>query len=405
MHRLPTHLLAAVALIFVVPAVGTAQESKSLEGPAEPFLGEPRFEKQDLFEGGRFPNVVVATDGTILATWGKTKVGVRRSTDGGRTWGPEIPIGPGIHGGGAIVDEGRGNVLVFTHPKHPPTDGEPAPRTVHRSTDHGLTWKPLEATFEKDAHAFLPALHMSEHGLTLRHGPHAGRLVRPARVYRQSPERYSDSIYSDDGGETWQASEPVPVQGCGEGALLELSDGRLVYTARRSFFADGEKLRHERHMAISTDGGAKWGQPGLFAALPDGPAYRGTDRRGSNYNGHFGMLAGFVRLPIEGRDVLLYSNADHDGHERQRLTVWASFDGGKTWPVKRLVEEGPSAYSSLAAGRPDTPSEGAILLQYEYGAGRNVYVGGRIARFNLAWLAAGKATGDGDLPEWIAANE
>jgi sialidase-1 len=31
--------------------------------------------------------------------------------------------------------------------------------------------------------------------------------------------------------------------------------------------------------------------------------------------------------------------------------VWASFDGGKTWPVKRLVDEGSFAYSSLVTGR------------------------------------------------------
>jgi len=95
---------------------------------------------------------------------------------------------------------------------------------------------------------------------------------------------------------------------------------------------------------------------------------------------------------VSGRDILLYSNADEESHERVRLTVWASLDGGITWPVKRLVDEGPSAYSSLAVGRTGTPSEGWIYLQYEERNG-----GGRVARFNLSWVLAGQLTGDGDL--------
>ena len=76
--------------------------------------------------------------------------------------------------------------------------------------------------------------------------------------------------------------------------------------------------------------------------------------------------------------------------ERKRGTVWASFDGGKTWPVKRLVEENHFAYSSLAAGRKGTPSEGWIYLLYE--GARNDETGrpAFIARFNLAWITDGR---------------
>ena len=69
----------------------------------------------------------------------------------------------------------------------------------------------------------------------------------------------------------------------------------------------------------------------------------------------------------------------------------ASFDGGKTWPVKRLVYEGASGYSSLAAGRPDTASEGWIYLHFEGGPDG----GSQVAQFNLSWLLAGKPTSDG----------
>ena len=108
-------------------------------------------------------------------------------------------------------------------------------------------------------------------------------------------------------------------------------------------------------------------------------------------------MAGLVRLPLEGYDILLYSNIDvpaetedetvpfeYRTSRRIRGTVWASFDGGKTWPVKRLVDEGPFAYSSMAAGRNGTASEGLIYLFYESGQGA------KIARFNLDWVTGGR---------------
>jgi sialidase-1 len=62
------------------------------------------------------------------------------------------------------------------------------------------------------------------------------------------------------------------------------------------------------------------------------------------------------------------------------MTVFASFDQGKTWPVKRLVNEGMSAYSSLAAA-PD----GTIYLLFERGE-KKLYDRMTLARFNLAWV-------------------
>jgi sialidase-1 len=97
-----------------------------------------------------------------------------------------------------------------------------------------------------------------------------------------------------------------------------------------------------------------------------------------------------VRLPIKGKDILIYSNGDSP-KDRNHGTVWASFDGGQTWPLKRLVYEGSFAYSSLNAGRPGTPSEGSIYLHLESD-------GSKMARFNLSWLLAGKTTGDGQVP-------
>jgi sialidase-1 len=49
-----------------------------------------------------------------------------------------------------------------------------------------------------------------------------------------------------------------------------------------------------------------------------------------------------------------------------------------------VADEGSFAYSSLTAGRAGTPSEGFIYLFYESDGG------GKMARFNLAWLTGGR---------------
>lgn len=271
------------------------------------------------------------------------------------------------------MDEKCGDVLVFVHERHPPS-----PLTVYRSTDHGKTWKAQEAVIGRDIHDQVPAMHMSEVGITLRHGPHAGRLLRPARVFGVN-RGYNTAIYSDDDGRTWRSSSPFPENGTGEGAVAELSDGRIYYNSRSHAAADAL-----RRIAWSHDGGRTWQDLSVSPSLPDGP--RGTA---------YGCMGGLTRLPVQGADILVYSNLDEPTTSRRRITVWTSLDGGKTWPVKRLVYDGSSAYSSLAAGRPGTPSEGWIYLQYEGGPGG----GGQLARFNLAWLLAGEATRDGQVPE------
>ena len=104
-------------------------------------------------------------------------------------------------------------------------------------------------------------------------------------------------------------------------------------------------------------------------------------------------MGGLVRLPVAGKDILIFSNIDTKAAKRERATVWASFDGGKTWPIKRLVFDGSSAYSSINAGRPGTPSEGWIYLNFE-SEGQS-----KVARFTLSCLLDGVATGDGNVPK------
>jgi sialidase-1 len=360
-----------------------ASAGDRLEGSLDPFLGEPEFEIQQVFEGGRFPNVTVATDGSVLAVFGKDGVRLRRSEDGGRTWGAEITIAePGFMGGGVTADEGSGDVLAFIEKAHPP-----APLKIYRSKDHGKTWQPQAETVVKpDSQGHTPSMHMNEHGITLRHGKEKGRLVRPSRWYGKKnareewPTHYTNAIFSDDGGKTWQASEPFPELGTGEACIAELSDGTLYYNSRVHW--DERPNFTKRREARSNDAGATWGEFRIIEILPDG-----------QQNRSYGCMGGLARLPVAGRDILLFSNIETPNARRENGTVWASFDGGETWPVKRLANPGPSGYSSMDAGRPGTPSEGWIYLMPEAG-------GAKIARFNLSWVAAGEATGDGEIPDW-----
>jgi len=374
----------------LLPAMAADAPATAAGHPAEAgidaFLGEPRFEMQRVFSGERLPNVVVATDGTVLAMWGWGRVRVRRSEDGGKSWGAEIHLGHGLNAGGFTVDENTGHVLAFAEEKHPP-----APLAVWRSKDHGKTWKVQETVIHPGKNGETPSMCMNEHGITLRHGKHNGRLLRPSRWYAGKnerarwPQHYTNAIYSDDGGKTWQTSDPFPAMGTGEATVAELFDGRIYYNSRRHWAEPGANPRR-RWTAFSEDGGATWQHLAFCQVLPDGDQVR-----------DYGLMAGLVRLPVRGRDILIFSNIESP-EGRHHGTVWASFDGGATWPIKRLVYDGPFAYSSLNAGRPGTASNGWIYLLFEGGPKG----GATMARFSLSWLLQGESTGDGTLPEEFA---
>ena len=341
----------------------------------------PFFEKQMLFEGERFPNVIVAKNGVVVATWGKENCVSRRSIDGGKNWESEVSIGRGINGGGLIVNENNGDLITFVEKgKHPP-----APIISYYSNDQGQSWQAREIKIHPDKNGNLPSMHMNEHGLTLKTGQYNGRLLRTTRYYGQGNQReywsnhYTNAIYSDDGGKVWHTSNPFPANGTGEAAVVELSDGSLYYNSRRHLSTDGFNPRM-RHIATSTDGGHSWKDLYVSSELPDGEQDR-----------DYGLMAGLDRLPFEGSDLLIFSNIESQSG-RKNGTVWLSFDGGKSWPVKRLVEPKGFKYSSLAIGRKNTPSEGYIYLLYETGTKDNInaYGGGVMARFNLSWLMEGK---------------
>ena len=151
--------------------------------------------------------------------------------------------------------------------------------------------------------------------------------------------------------------------------LAECKNGDILV------FTEEEHLPAPMHVFRNSDHGKSWRDEEIVI-YPDGAQHR-----------DYKLMGGLVRLPLDEHDILLFSNIDSP-EGRRNGTIWASFDGGKTWPVKRLVEEGGFAYSSMAAGREGTPSEGWIYLMYEGGGHPDSKA--YIARFNLAWVTGGR---------------
>ncbi|MBN1853394.1 MAG: exo-alpha-sialidase [Pirellulales bacterium] len=351
----------------------------------------PYFQKHVLFKANdgendvRIPNIVIAPDGTVLAfTRGATLL--RKSKDNGRTWSPEEDLAlQGVKGSNVVVDDFTGDILILSTEKDD--------QCLFRSQDNGNTWQREDIIIKSNGmgHGAAPGkvpinVGAMSTGIALKYGINQGRLIIPGRV--QPPEgnnaqeywmyNYNTSMYSDDRGRTWQVSDGI-MTGTGEGTLAELSDGRIYYNSRSHMSSD-----HKRRIAWSLDGGNRYvdwyvsddlyetGEPFYF-------------RYGSQPS--YGMCAGLVRVPdgvTEGKDVLLFSMPDWKGGWRYQMSVWASFNGAATWPVKRLVDHGHSAYSSLAAGK-----DGTIYLLYE-GGEKKLYDEINIAVFNMKWLLDGK---------------
>jgi len=396
---------------------------KPTEGLVDVFLGKPFFDRQVVFEEGnhvREPYLAIAVDGTLLAVRNNTKQ-LRLSVDGGKSWGQIIDVPITHSDSNMIVDENTGDIMSVRMWNG--TD------RAFRSTDHGKTWTEKEITIKLDklterfagtgpkrrvtkaapnkSGTYYLHANASEAGVTLRHGKHKGRLLVSATFRPHAKAHPSDrdpadaifscAIYSDDGGDTWRVSGFFPEGLTEEAALVELHDGRIYYNSRsHSGYYDkarARKLRPDETMrreAWSDDGGETWEKLNISKVLPDGGGY------GRGY----GMKGGLTRLPVKNRDILIFSNADTGGGDRKKMTVWASFDGAKTWPVKRLVYAPHGAYSSLVAGRPGTASEGLIYLLFEGGPGGR-YSAMQIARFNLSWILEGERTGSGEVPPWV----
>jgi sialidase-1 len=334
-----------------------------LTGPTL-FAAEPV--KIDLFEAGaggyetyRSPGVVATKKGTVLvycearksakSDWGWIDVMMRRSVDGGATFGPPRKIveppadaaklsGVTINNPVAIADMQSGAVHLLYCVEYG--------RCFYmRSDDDGWTFsKPIEITaafeelrpkFDWKVIATGPG-----HGVRLN----GGRLLVPVWLALRQEHRPScaATIYSDDDGRSWHAGDIVVTDSKetpnpSESEAVELADGRVMLNIRN------ESPRHRRLVSISKDGISGWSAPASDEALFD-PI----------------CMASIIRVG----DWLVFSNPAGDGKTKARkdLTIRTSGDNGKTWAVSRMLEEGIAGYSDLAV-RPDE----SLLCFFECG--------------------------------------
>ncbi|MFM8262943.1 MAG: hypothetical protein ACKN9S_11755 [Pirellula sp.] len=93
-----------------------------------------------------------------------------------------------------------------------------------------------------------------------------------------------------------------------------------------------------------------------------------------------------------GKPSLLYSapyTTERQHQDRRDVTIYRSQDDGKTWPQRKTIFHGPSAYSDLAVLH-----DGQILCFYEQGVEARFGDHGRpwayrrlvVAKFDLTWL-------------------
>ncbi|NOY82413.1 MAG: exo-alpha-sialidase [Kiritimatiellaeota bacterium] len=356
---------------------------------------EPGPEKTAVFINGRdgypvyrIPAVVTTKKGVLLAfcegraamnDHAQNDIVLKRSTDGGRTWGPlQVVAEDGrncLNDPCAVVLPDTGRVLLvyerFPEGAHSNKvvagydESKPICRQflVH-SDDDGVTWsaprditrmvkRPTKAT---DVGAG-PGV-----GIVLRRGRHRGRVLFP---YRQGPfgkwRQYA--AFSDDGGATWRRGKLAPnPEGlyANEVQYVELADGSVLLNARAA-----EKVGC-RVVAVSRDGGETWSPLEKASELVDSRCQATILRYGDP--------------PTDRENCILFANP---AHETARIngTVRLSYDEGKTWAAARVVQFGFYAYSCLTV-----LSDKSIGLLYEADNYRRI----EFARFTLDWIAQGR---------------
>jgi sialidase-1 len=359
-----------------IAGVIIALAGAALGRPGACRAGEP-FGQVDVFTSGtegyhtyRIPGIVLSSEETLLAfcegrktsrrDHGDLDLVLRRSTDGGKTWGPmqlvyeeggtaEITIGNPC----PVVDRATGTIWL------------PFCRNNDRvflteSTDDGRTWAP---PVEITQHVKKPewGWYATGPGHGIQHS--SGRLLIPCdcRDAKGSGDwgkrGRSLVFYSDDHGRSWHLGG-VTDPGMNECEVVERADGSLLLSMRQYL---GPK---QRAFATSTDGGLSWSEPKhhpeVYCPVCQSSILRYT-------------------LPPEEKNRILYSGPGGPG--RSHMTVRLSYDEGETWPVAKVIHEGSAAYSDLVA-LPD----GTIGCLYE----RDDYGKITFARFTLAWLTDGE---------------
>lgn len=165
------------------------------------------------------------------------------------------------------------------------------------------------------------------------------------------------AVYSDDDGLTWQVSNQA-IAGGDEAKVVELNNGDILMSSRTG----GNRL-----WAKSTDGGVNWGSKNSWSEIWGNACDADIIRYTSTVDGYT-------------RNRLLHTLPN--ASDRRNLSMWLSEDEGSTWPVKKTICPGTSAYSSVTI-LPD----GTIGVYFEED-GTSAYTM-TFVNFSLDWLTSG----------------
>ncbi|MEV5350560.1 sialidase family protein [Streptomyces achromogenes] len=371
----PRITLLIPLLLLLLGAVAPPAAAGGTQPSADGLIGT----EQILFRSGtagygcfRIPTIVRTKTGTLLAfaearrspscaDRGAIDIVVRRSTNGGRTWGPvrvaltggdTDPETPYTRGNPSPVADLRTGAVYLLSTAEPAEPGGKRLPYVQRSTDDGLTFgapKPLPRLVNPQDGWFGTG---PSHGIQLKHGDKAGRLVVGA--YESLPRSGRDAeyvgvLYSDD-GEQWFASTTPDSSGPGiapgEPTVAELEGGQVYINARNN---NGTSSGHRTH-AVSTDAGASVPVQQVVPSLTTPEAQAS-------------VLALEETYQTTPGDTLVLSAPSHPT-DRQNMRIRYSTDRGTTWHDAAQVNAKRAGYSDLAE-----LTDGEIGLVYEGGDG------------------------------------
>lgn len=314
----------------------------------------------------RIPAIVKAKDGSLLAfaearvnnraDSGDIDLVMKRSSDGGKTWGEILTIwddeGNVCGNPSPVVDKKTGNIILLCCWNRGDASYELTHDTyegrrvfVIISEDNGYSWsKPREITNSVK----LPTWKWYATGPCHATQLQSGRIVVPCNhgIVMDKSEQGTRShvIYSDDGGDTWQIGG-IAEKG-NESTICELSNGGLLLNMRGGRPKNRESIGYSRIHALSKDGGLSFEKAYHENSLIE-PVCNGAI---CNYNKN-------------GKPTkwLAFTNPS-DTTKRKNLTLKMSANDGSTWKTVCVIHEGPSAYSDLV-----TLPNGSIAVLYENG--------------------------------------
>jgi len=273
-------LVALLTSAFVTNlSLATVSQAKEMTAQGRNHADDKQLDRIALFERGkgdyknyRIPSLIVSKKGTLLVFCEGREAGdagdidllLRRSEDGGRTWGEKQVVwseGRNTCGNPCpVVDQDTGRIWLMTtwnlgadHERQIITWKSKDVRRpyVCYSDDDGKTWStPVDISKTARRHDWRWYATGPGNGIQIRNGRYKGRLIIPANhsytetrddVFREA-ENYgygSHVVYSDDHGKSWKLSESI-TPGCNESTIAELSDSRLMMNMRNY---NGKKCR------------------------------------------------------------------------------------------------------------------------------------------------------------------